>query len=292
MLNFNPRDIERMAKDISSSLEDDLIAVGLFYRIIHRCKGSASIQKKISGKKYDGSKTFMRDIIGLRINLFFADDVDIVYKNFKSKFEFVEETIDRNETTEFKPTRLNVIFRIPKKFQKEFSDVITEKRIDNTFELQLRTILSEGWHEVDHDLRYKCLDDWSDHSDLSRMFNGILAALETNDWSILKLFEELSQRHYLSSNWLAMVKSKFRIRFISNDINSDLKTFIDGDNETQKQLFSINRNKFLEILFRNSIIIPFTMGNIILLLNYIFIKNEKILKMTPESLMKEFSAIK
>ncbi|WP_202796549.1 hypothetical protein, partial [Thermophagus xiamenensis] len=63
--------------------------------------------------------------------------------------------------------------------------------IDNTFEVQLRTILSEGWHEVDHSLRYKCKDDWKDYPDQERLLNGIYAALETNDSTLKSLFREI-----------------------------------------------------------------------------------------------------
>lgn len=45
---------------------------------------------------------------------------------------------------------------------------------DATYEIQFRTTLSEGWHEIDHALRYKCKTDWDKHEDEERAFNGIL----------------------------------------------------------------------------------------------------------------------
>nr|WP_255419996.1 MULTISPECIES: hypothetical protein [Parabacteroides] len=29
------------------------------------------------------------------------------------------------------------------------------KNIDSTFKIQVRTTLSEGWHEIEHNMRYK-----------------------------------------------------------------------------------------------------------------------------------------
>ncbi|MBK7959276.1 MAG: hypothetical protein IPK03_14995 [Bacteroidetes bacterium] len=36
--------------------------------------------------------------------------------------------------------------------------MVNNSLVDSTFEVQLRTILSEGWHEIDHDLRYKSIN--------------------------------------------------------------------------------------------------------------------------------------
>jgi ppGpp synthetase/RelA/SpoT-type nucleotidyltranferase len=42
--------------------------------------------------------------------------------------------------------------------------------VDNTFEIQFRTTLSEGWHEVDHLMRYKCKPDWEPLVPLQLLF--------------------------------------------------------------------------------------------------------------------------
>lgn len=62
----------------------------------------------------------------------------------------------------FMPTRLNLIFRMDDFCSRELVNVLKDidgidsSLIDCTYEIQLRTVLSEGWHEVEHDLRYKC----------------------------------------------------------------------------------------------------------------------------------------
>src|ERR1700749_1078921 len=214
MTNIDTRGLERISKEICESIEDELNNLNLFFRVFYRYKAEDSLHKKLSKQTKEGAPKYteqkkIQDVIGIRINLYFADDIEVVYNLFKEKFEFIEETIDKNLETEFKPTRINLIFKIHKKHNREFKDLIPDLRIDNTFELQLRTVLSEGWHEVDHDLRYKCEDDWQKHTDLSRMFNGILAAIETNEWSMLQLFNELSYRHYQNSDCEAMLRTKF-----------------------------------------------------------------------------------
>lgn len=69
-------------------------------------------------------------------------------------------SIDEPNKDSFKASRYNIIYSLTD----ELSDVLNLgddfNHIDSTFELQIRTIFSEGWHEVEHDLRYKCTKDW------------------------------------------------------------------------------------------------------------------------------------
>jgi len=204
---------------------------------------------------------------------------------------FVEETIDENLTTEFKPTRTNLIFKLPEEFLPEFNNVIGNKCIDPTFELQLRTIFSEGWHEVEHDLRYKCKDDWNDYPELSRTFNGILASLETHEWSIIQLFDRLAYSHYKSNNVSAMIRTKLRIRLQDFIITENLLQFIETDNSLLKDFFKIDRFTVVSLLLSNKPIFPLTIDNVIYFINYVFLKNKEIIDITPEILIEDFKKI-
>jgi ppGpp synthetase/RelA/SpoT-type nucleotidyltranferase len=104
-------------------------------------------------------------------------------------------TIDRPERDQFSVTRYNLIFRLPGETADSFSRIKGNRPLDLTFEVQLRSILSEGWHEVEHDLRYKAKENWNGHDDLSRVLNGIVATLETSEWNMGRVFEELAYRH-------------------------------------------------------------------------------------------------
>lgn len=90
--------------------------------------------------------------------------------------------------------------RIPDKFSQDMRVAIKETGyedlIDETYEIQIRTILSEGWHEVEHDLRYKCKEEWNNFQEESRLLNGIYATLESSEWAMLTLFEKLSYSQY------------------------------------------------------------------------------------------------
>lgn len=296
-MNYISSDIERIAKEITRDIEAELEKAGIFYRIFYRCKDDRSLSRKlntlIGGElKYNERDKLIRDIIGIRINLYFLDDLEIFRNYYKKKFQkdFVEETIDENTTTEFKPTRINTIFKIPSKFGIEFREVIGDLRIDATYELQLRTMFSEGWHEVEHDLRYKCQEDWNRYPQMARTFNGILASLETHDWAIIQIFNSLAYSHYTQSEITALVRTKFRLRFTHFEINAALREVVNSA-EFSKELFKANREDVLNLLLLNTIPFPLSTENVIFFINHFLITNEEVSKLTPNILLKDFQSL-
>lgn len=292
-MKFNSNDLglNRLAKDILTLIQDDIDKVGVFHRVFYRVKTVSSTSKKISQKKYDGVTTYLRDIIGIRIVFYFADDLGFMYRFFRKKYDklFVEESIDKKSTTVFEPQRVNVIFRIPPENQTEFRDVITEAKIDSTFELQLRTVFSEGWHEIDHDLRYKFKEHWSEYEDLSRMFNGIFASLETTDWSIIALFNQLSYEHYKSQSIDAMIRTKYRLRFKSDSmLNSQLVDFFLENKLIIKELYKMDRAEFLFNMACEDMRFPLTLDNVVYYINHKYLKNEHITALTPKEILNQF----
>lgn len=291
-MSYTARSLERIAKSTTQKIEEELDRVGIFHRTFFRCKNEDSVESKLTYKGYNGIDTFLRDIIGIRTNLYFADDIQIIYPYFKEYFDFIEETRDVNIETEFKPTRLNIVFRVIKDFQKEFRDVVEDNRIDNAFEFQIRTVLSEGWHEVDHDLRYKCKSDWDGQQDLGRMYNGVLAGLEASDWTTIQIFENLSFRHYKNNLIESMIRSKFRIRLIKSELNQEINSIILSDEGLKRAIFKINRQEFLTKFLESNVIIPITINNLIFFVNHFFLKDEKLGSLIPTQLAREFALVK
>ena len=296
---YQPININRLIRSLTESLEEDLIKTGVFYRIFYRAKSVKSLTKKLEivnadgSKKYNGQEKFLRDLIGIRINLYFVDDLEILLNFFKTKYQsfFLEEAVDVNNDTEFKPTRVNLIFALPEHLKTEFRAIVPEVEIDATFELQMRTIFSEGWHEVEHDFRYKCQDDWVSHTSLSRTFNGMLAALETHEWGIIKVFEALAYSHYKDQNHSAMIRMKLRIRTEDLEISDELLTVIVGAGSFIKDFFKLERQILIDFLLTQDVRVPFTLDNLVFLINHFFIKNQQINDATPNILLNDFNKL-
>lgn len=277
------------ARTITRQIEDALNAAGLFFRIFYRGKSEESLLGKIkkSPGKY-GSGKKIQDLIGIRVCVYFGDDIALVKYLISQKFEYdhVSSTIDLPEKTEFGPTRFNLIFKLPEEVSlsmyipKELQD-----SLDHTFEVQIRTILSEGWHEVEHDLRYKFPSDWDGVDWASRAFNGVFAALETSEWTMLKIIDDQAHTHYKNMQWASMLRSKFRLRFSDQSLDNELKNWLDSDLNAAKKLFRSDREALIAYILSLGPL-PITISNLLYIYNFATIKNSDVLKCTPRFLIR------
>ena len=168
------------------------------------------------------------------------------------------------------------------------NDFWNQYPIDDTFEIQIRTVFSEGWHEIEHDLRYKCKEDWKDDVEMSRALNGIFATLETCDWSIISLFDKLSYQKYISNSWEAMLRNKLRIRISDNAINPDLRKILDNKKEIAKGLYKLDREEFILLMSNKPFsAFPKTYDNIIYIANMYYWHDSEITSLTPDPLIKK-----
>lgn len=278
----------RIAKQLQDIVEAELSKLGLLCRVFSRAKSEQSINTKIerSPGKYTSTGKKIQDAFGLRVALYFLDDQQIAIETLKKVFTYDDEssTIDKPSGEIFSATRCNLIFKLPAELSASSNIIQNNNFIDDTFELQIRTVLSEGWHEVDHDLRYKCKEDWDKHPDLDRALNGIYASLETADWSMLKLLEDLAYRHYKASEWTQMLRAKFRLRS-NGTLNNDICSLLNNDLEIGKKLYRTDRRILMQELAKRKISLPINPDNIVYLCNFLFIKSGEINKITPSPIL-------
>lgn len=255
---------------------------GLFCRVFSRRKTGESVLKKFSVKDYGGEYK-MQDLFGVRIVLYFKDDIPICKEMLMKKFEVLEVTEDEEKTTNFEPIRLNVVCRLPNSV-KEFVDPLfwLSYPIDDTFEIQIRTVFSEGWHEIEHDLRYKCKDEWNEEIAMSRTLNGIFATLETCNWSIVSLFEQLAYEKYKSGSWEEMLRNKLRIRIKEGKLDDRIIKFFDENKKFRKEFYKLEREKLVKEMNSTALArIPKDMNNIVYMANGLYICDEEMSKITP-----------
>jgi putative GTP pyrophosphokinase len=280
---------ESEAKAIARRIEEILNSAGIFFRIFQRGKSQHSLQRKIEKNpgKY-GFEKKIKDILGIRICLYFSDDINLAKDLICKKFKYSAESssIDIPDKTEFGPTRYNLIFEIPRDLIQSLQIPLAMlPMVDKTFELQIRTILSEGWHEVEHDLRYKFPEDWANLDWASRAFNGVFASLETSEWTMLKILDDQAHLNYKNGNWPAMIRSKFRLRFSDHNLDAVLSDWLDDYPEDAKKLYRSSREEMIDYILCIGNI-PITMNNLIYLYNIRCTKNIKIIDVTPKYLLR------
>lgn len=300
------QDFELIAKNIKTQIEDECQRIGILCRVFSRSKDMSSLQKKIEKKdkefhnQYpdkkdqsyyasDGKK--VQDIVGVRIVTYFYEDVNVLWNYFRKKYD----VIDTNETSTkdniFGVVTKNMVCQMTSSEENIFNETLLSykndelnnilKKVDSTFEIQFRTILSEGWHEIEHDLRYKNKEDWKLLNEDSRTLNGIYATLETSERAMKSLFNDVAYTHYKNENWEAMLRSKFRMHLIKDTLSDSLYNLINNSKEVSRELFKFERNELIDIIARSGLYIQLTLDNLVFVINFVKIHNVDIEKLMP-----------
>ncbi|WP_322629029.1 RelA/SpoT domain-containing protein [Halothiobacillus sp.] len=273
-----------VADALRKEIEQELISIGLLCRVFGRGKSALSLQAKLQSTpgKYNLKGKLIQDAIGIRVVLYFQEDIEIVDQVLRLKYQCDDKssTIDKPVDTVFSVSRYNLVFRLPPIFSRDIANPTSTLPVDRSFEVQIRTTLSEGWHEVEHDLRYKRKDDWLGADDLSRGLNGVLATLETAEWSMRKIFDELAYKHYKSRKWDGLIHSVLRMRIIT-PLSLPVCDFFDSNTEAARSLIRINRMNVFRALSKLAPRIPLTADNIIFVWNKIYFKNQELTALTP-----------
>lgn len=245
---------------IGERLEEDIAGIlnraGIYFRIFSRAKTPFSIAGKLEKDGYgfgEGDKK-IQDLIGLRVVAYYQDDTNIIRTALDKTFRRVGEWSETdNSEAEFKASKLNGVFCLPDEYQRIYNGDISRIPAELTFEVQLRTISFEGWHEIEHDMRYKSPygeEFWRNNGNLSRTLNCVLANLELCDWSTISVFDQLSYYHYGEGNWEMMLKGKFRLRFAAQPLASELIEFLDENPAVAYGIYRCSREQVVFALLR------------------------------------------
>ncbi|HFO5109203.1 TPA: RelA/SpoT protein, partial [Escherichia coli] len=260
MINFSFSDTLRV--DIENLISEKLNSLGIMFRLFSRNKDAQSLERKLENPKY-GVTHKVQDALGVRIALYFNDDVELVHSILNEIFTEREKdhSIDIMKTAQFSAVRYNIIYELPSHLLlKEYAYTKVSEKIDSTFELQIRSILSEGWHEVEHDLRYKAQYDWDGHDTESRKLNGIYATLETSEWTMIKIFDELAYKHYKNKNWNGMLRQKLRLRLGTQELHHDIINVLNNNPGVAKDIFRISRKDLLNKMSEKRFSLPINLN--------------------------------
>lgn len=285
---------KHIAEDLRRQVEDSLFGVGLLARVFARGKDPDSLKEKLRREpnKYCIGGKLVQDSIGIRVALYFSEDVPLVKSILESKYhlDLPSSTIDKPDRDQFSVTRYNLVFKLPEDFIGNFERAAGSGPLDTCFEVQLRSILSEGWHEVEHDLRYKAKESWHEHDDLSRALNGVVATLETSEWSMGRIFDELAYRHYKLKNWSAMLPNLIKIR-MRGQVSDELAQVLNSDAAAAKDLVRVDRSKLIKCLFAARPRVPVTMENLIYFWNAIGPQHASLTALTPALVSESASSV-
>ena len=141
---------------ISELIKSLLISEEIKFHVVEcRTKEIHSLEQKISRKKIQTLKS-ITDLSGIRIILYYQDDVDKVNSLLRKNFKIDESnSIDKAEileTNEFGYLSVHYIVQLDSKRNKlpEWKSYSKLKA-----EVQVRTVLQHSWASISHELSYK-----------------------------------------------------------------------------------------------------------------------------------------
>lgn len=279
-------EINNVKMSLLNTLVTKLNNAGIYFNSTSRIKSESSLLHKLETGKYsmqEGGRK-IQDIIGIRINLFYLEDMDICEKILEETFLLDNWSKTKNEENKFEAQKCNGVFRIPSKYLRNIPASVWNKPFDQTFEVQLRTVLFEGWHEIEHEMRYKYklgsdskeTDLWTGHEDLSRVMNSIIANLELCDWSIMQIFNSIHDSQYKEKNWENAIRSKYRLRITQDPLKPELREYLDNNPDIVAQFHTVSKRELVEILLNKQYHKELTPDRVIYLINKEIVHNEYI----------------
>lgn len=289
--------------DVLSRLQDDVGTLidktGIYFRIFGRIKSGASIAEKLvrKGDKYGSGGFKMQDLLGIRIVLYYLDDIEICRNILRSHFHLIERDsqVDMPESNDFSKVRMNLIFRLPRDMAEAFPDKLwADYPIDRTFEVQIRTTFSEGYHEVEHEVRYKHEQEWTSPSyyTYSRLLNSIYATLEMCDSTIIRVLDDLAHAAYMEGDVEKMLRYKFRIRMENEHLTQPLLDAVHS-RTIRQNIYLVDRAQFLSIISNSALLgVPLTADNIVLICGNILFSSKRLADLTPPDLAGQITAYK
>lgn len=275
--------LKQIASKLTSDISEQLSRSGIMFRIFSRVKTENSIRHKLE-VKYADKKSRVQDMIGIRIVAYFQDDVDALALYY-SVGDVVKKAIDEFDTSTFRPQRLNITNRIPAEMAEDFIAALPAQFrdcIEPTYEIQIRTVFSEGWHEVEHDLRYKCKEDWEGCEPYSRALNGIIATLETAEWNMKAIFADLARQNFSHANYTAMLRNKFHLRFKSEALSEGLDSFLKANRHLAEAALNVDRLIVVYTLLTHKADFDLTFDNLLFLINRIEMMDFDLMAMEPD----------
>ena len=282
--------LQTITDRLESQIYQHLNQCGLMFRLFARVKTISSLHHKmqIKGDKYRSGNSLIQDMIGLRVVLYFQDDVDAL-AFFYSCGEVVDSSIDEFDSSTFRPQRLNLTCKLPAELVEDFRKALPEEfadYIDNTFEIQIRTIFSEGWHEVEHDLRYKCKEDWEGCETYSRVLNGVIATLETAEWNMKFLFDQMARTNFQNKNYQAMLRNKMHLRIKGEGLSASIQEFLIQHPHVAESILNTDRFVIILTLLNHQKPIELTYDNLLFLINRIEMNNQELRDLEPDDTRK------
>lgn len=157
-----------------------------------RTKSILSFQEKVARKKYTNPLKQITDLTGLRIVVFYSDEIarikEIIKDNFKVDLKNSVDKAAQLARNQFSYSSINYVVSLPKGKleQSEYREYANMK-----FEIQVQTLCQYAWAEIQRKIEYKAEELVP--STLSRRLSRLVALFELVDDEFMAIRNEATQ---------------------------------------------------------------------------------------------------
>jgi ppGpp synthetase/RelA/SpoT-type nucleotidyltranferase len=282
---------------LEQSIVSKLAKAGIYHRSVSRVKSEVSLAGKLATGKYQNGENSkkVQDIIGVRINLFFFEDINICEDIINETYKVDNWSKTKRQENHFEAQKRNCVCKLPSKYVKKLSPDLWDNAVDQTFEVQLRTLLFEGWHEIEHDMRYKnkygkaeknALSGLVQVSDgknekridaeelkLSRVMNSVIANLELCDWSLVEIYDRLAEVQVKHKDWERAFQSRYRLNMAEGKLSPAIRSYFDENPDIARSFYEIDKKQLVDAMLEIKGNPQLTLNRLVYHINKSFIHN-------------------
>jgi ppGpp synthetase/RelA/SpoT-type nucleotidyltranferase len=182
--------LDALGRDMSQAMRDWLSALNV-HSVSFRIKSAESLTDKLARPDRSYRELWdVTDLLGLRVIVFFEDEVGRAADILESKLPLVlEHSVDkrrRADASSFGYRSVHYVCRVSVEAREALQ--LPEQA---SFEIQIRTMLEHAWAEIEHDLGYKSRDVVPMVA--RRRLNRLAGLLELVDQEFVAIRDELAR---------------------------------------------------------------------------------------------------
>jgi len=265
-------------------LVNRLNRIGLMHRSFTRVKSLESmiVKDRNKGGKYTSQKAMITDCLGIRVTTYYRDDVQIVESIISQLYDVKDKNQVTQSATTFGPVPNNITVHLQAESKNiveaeiQLSEHSIASCVDTTMEIQIRTIGSELWYEIEHKLRYKGGRELFDAT-TERDMNRVLAVLEQSEVALQLIAKDLAHKSHKVKSLYNMCAYHFRMDGLVDDFDEDdvFTQYLRTDRDARKELLFVDRAVLMQFVAQCKLPFDFTarfVSSISLLLSKVSIR--------------------
>jgi hypothetical protein len=115
------------------------------------------------------------------------------------------------------------------------------------------------------------------------VLNGLIATLETAEWNMKALFDEMARMNCAQKNYRAMLRNKMHLRIKGDDFSPAVKDFLADNRAVSEAVMNVDRMVIMLTLLNHNGNILLTYDNLLFLINRLEMMDASLMALEPDA---------